>query len=223
MISSKYFSDHKSFLIWTYLMALILLCGCDQAGKTAVSKKNGKKLKSDTMISLPVTTTAVKDTIPLNDCPRGASEPVVKTSVFPNAHFTLQPDRITGLETFTLPKGDKVKITQSGCEYYILKFQIETSRFAADSTDMNYWKNAAMILMREMSKGISTPLEISKGLDKLSARIRTDQLKPGDDLQLGEEIDFGVSDPREYLTIDRISQLAEQRYLIEITFSYGPI
>ncbi|WP_374949942.1 hypothetical protein [Mucilaginibacter sp.] len=218
MSFSKPFSVPKSFSVWPYLMALSLLCGCDQAGKTAVEKKIVKKSKSDTVISLPATKPTVTDTTQQSDCPRAASESVVKTNVFPNAHFNLQADRMTGIETFTLPEGDKVKIIQSGCEYYTLKFQIETARFAADTTDITYWENASVILMKEVNKGLHTPLEISKGLEKLSAQKNAD--KP---LQLGDEIDFGGPDPREYLSIDRIGQLAGQRYLIEITFSYGPM
>ncbi|RYE23630.1 MAG: hypothetical protein EOP42_23085 [Sphingobacteriaceae bacterium] len=199
------------------LLGILFLAGCDQPKKPAVKKESVKEASA----ANPGDST-VADTLNPADCPRAAATPVAKKSIFPDARFALQPDHHTGIETFTLPKGDKITIKQSGCEYYVLNFRMETSRFAADTTDLLYWGDATIQLMREVNKGISTPLEISKGLSKLAARLQAgknskNRLKPD------EEIDFGGTDPREYLTVNRISQLADQRFLLEITFNYGPI
>lgn len=88
---------------------------------------------------------------------------------------------------------------------------------------MQYWANAVLLLMREVNKGISTPLAIDNGLEKLAARLQADRSKNQSGLTLNEEIDFGGPDPRQYLTIDRISKPADGHYLLKITFSYGPI
>lgn len=185
--------------------------------KPAVKKEAVKEASATTPGS-----SAVTDTLNPADCPRAAATPVAKKSTFPDARFVLQPDHHTGIETFTLPKGDKITIKQSGCEYYVLDIRMETSRFAADTTDLPYWGDATIQLIREVNKGISTPLEISKGLNKLAARLQADK-NSKDRLKQDEEIDFGGTDPREYLTFNRISQLADQRFLLEIIFSYGPI
>lgn len=68
------------------------------------------------------------------DCPRSAAEPVVKKAVFPRTTFRLQPDTHTGIETVTCPNGDQVIIRHEGCEYYALRFQFTTSRFAPPTT-----------------------------------------------------------------------------------------
>ncbi|TDO19317.1 hypothetical protein [Pedobacter duraquae] len=220
--SSGYYLKSANLLAHFSLLISLLVTGCGPAPEHPVASNNTKKAKPDT-ISAPVVSQVVPDTTNQTECPRGASEPVVKKSVFPDAHFVLQADRMTGLETFSMPQGDKVKITQSGCEYYTLKFEIETTRFAADTTDLSYWRSAAITLMRQVNKGLQTPLEIVKGLDAVSARIKSGESNPADMLSLGEEVDYGGSDPREYLTIDRISRLADKRYLLQITFSYGPM
>ena len=213
----------KSKGLWLFTLALLIfLAGCGPSPRQSVARNNTKKAKPDT-VPAPVISQVVPDTTNQTECPRGASEPVVKKSVFPDAHFVLQADRMTGIETFSLPQGDKVKITQSGCEYYTLKFEIETTRFAADTTDLSYWPKAAITLMRQINNGLQTPLEIVKGLDAVSARIKSGESNPADMLSLGEEVDYGGSDPREYLTIDGISRLANKRYLLQITFSYGPM
>ena len=84
----------------------------------------------------------------------------VKKDEFLDARFALQPDGRTGIETLTLTDGDKVTLTQSGCEYFILKFKFETSRFAADTTNVPYWGNAALSFMRKIEKGLDVPLDV---------------------------------------------------------------
>ncbi|WDF57382.1 FEKKY domain-containing protein [Mucilaginibacter sp. KACC 22063] len=158
-----------------------------------------------------------------DDCPRGAAVPVIKKAVFPNVHFALQSDHNTGIETLTLANGDKLTLKQFGCEYYNLSFFFETAQFAADTTDIAYWGNASLSLLRQVRKGLDTPLDIDTALNRLAAHIEKDKLKSGKGLEMGEEIDFGGPDPRQYLTIDQVSQLANKRYMIKITFSYGPI
>lgn len=208
---------------------LLLCCGISILLTVACTNATRKPDKADTTRSKrPDTTVKVAakpaiDTAMETDCPRGASEPVIQPAVFPDVRFALQADGMTGIETFSLPQGDRVKITQSGCEYYTLKFDIETSKFAADTTNLQYWHEAALTLMRQINKGMVTPLEISKGLEAMSARIKSGKSDPADLLSLGEELDYGGSDPRDYLTMDRISQLDNKRYLLEITFSYGPM
>lgn len=77
--------------------------------------------------------------------------------------------------------------------------------------------------MRELNKGLDVPLDIALALDKLYARIAQDRSTAQKMLELGEEIDFGGADPREYLVIERISRLADQRFAVKLSLSYGPM
>ncbi|OKS87458.1 hypothetical protein [Mucilaginibacter polytrichastri] len=219
----KYFAKVKKCYTLISLVAFAFLTGCNTHEKKPVKVKYNKEIKVDTTTAVAAPILASADTMKPIDCPRGAAGPVVKKSIFPGAHFALQADGITGIETLTLPQGDKVTIKQSGCEYYILNVEIETSRFAADTTDINYWYTAALTLMRELNSGLNTPLEINKGLNKLAGRIKAGQAGTQNQLKLNDEIDFGGPDPRQYLTVDHISQIVDHGYLVNLTFSYGPI
>lgn len=216
----KYFGKFKGVLL--YLMAILVLNACKQPSKAPAAKQDTLK-KVATAPATPTVQKTVTDTVNEDECPRGASEPVVKKTVFPNAQFTLQPDHITGIETLTLNNGDKLTIKQSGCEYYVLAFRFETSRYAADTTDVTYWSSTALTLMREVVKGVDVPLEMNVALNKLSARLEKDKLNSESKLTLAEEIDFGGPDPRQYLTIDQITQLSNQHYVVQISLTYGPI
>ncbi len=44
------------------------------------------------------------------DCVRGAAEPIIKKSVFPNTDFKLQLDKISGIETVVFDNNDKLII-----------------------------------------------------------------------------------------------------------------
>jgi len=220
MITFKYQPLFKTNRVWLCLLTAVLMNACKQPAKAPASKKDTIAKTEKSIIAVPAAEQSVTDT---DECPRGVAEPVVKKDVFPKANFALQPDHRTGIETLTLNDGEKVTIKQLGCEYYILSFKFETSRFAADTNDVAYWANAALSLMHKVNKGIDTPLEISEALTKLSGRIEKDKSGSGDKLKLGEEIDFGGPDPRQYLTIERITKLADQRYAIELSLSYGPI
>jgi hypothetical protein len=209
------------FQVLLCLFTVILLNACNQSPKAPVTKHTVTK-KANNVTSY-VDQKATPDTAGMDECPRGVAEPVVQKAVFPDAHFTLQSDNRSGIETLTLKSGDRLILKQSGCEYYILDLRFETSRFAADTADVAYWGNAALELMRQTAVGLDVPLEIDLALKKLSARLEKDKSVSEGKLTVGEEIDFAGPDPRQYLTIDRITQLADQRYAIEISLSYGPI
>lgn len=221
-----------SFLIKRHITRLpqIIMCvliavslhACKQPDKTPANKKDTVTKTQTKTVTTP-TPKAITDTTGMDECPRGVAEPVVKKDVFPDAHFALQPDKRTGIETLTLKGGDKLILTQSGCEYYRLNFRFETSRFAADTGNVAYWGNAALSLMRQVVSGLDVPLEIDTALSKLSARLDRDKSHYEEKLALGEEIDFGGPDPRQYLIIERVTRLADQRYAVEVSLSYGPI
>jgi hypothetical protein len=222
MISYSFRPISKLFITLCGVLVIVLY-GCKQPAKPQVKKADTIVNTDTTSINAVPVVKTTTDTAVTDDCPRGAAEPVVKKDVFPDTHFALQADHKTGIETLTLPTGDKLIIKQYGCEYYNLNFKFETSRYGADTTNIPYWSNAALLLLRQASKGLHSPLEISAALKKLSARLENDRSAPGHELAIGEEIDFGGPDPRQYLTLDRITQLPNRQYAVEIQLSYGPI
>jgi len=210
-------TNHRVY-IFCILVSSLFLYACTQPAK---KNEPVKKAQPKTAIAPAAkVNVAATDT---DECPRGIAEPVVNKSVFPDAQFALQPDHRTGIETLTLKDGDKLILKQSGCEYYTLSLTFETSRFAADTADVAYWGDKALLLMRQVAKGIDVPLQVDTALNKLALRLEKDKLGNGIKLAVGEEIDFGGPDPRQYLIIDRVTRLANQRYAIEVSLSYGPI
>jgi hypothetical protein len=207
---------------WLSLLLIVLLSACNQHGNKPLQQQAVTKL-SQTTSAAPTGTITDTDSIATDECPRGAAEPVIKKDIYPKARFALQPDKRTGIETLDLPNGDKLTINQSGCEYYVLTFRFETSRFTADTTDIIYWSTVALAMMQQVNKGLDTPLEIDVALKKLSARIDKDELGTEDKLKLDDEIDFGGPDPRQYLIISRIQKIGNQRYAVELSLNYGPI
>lgn len=154
-----------------------------------------------------------------NDCIRGQAEPIVKKAVFPKTQFAIQPDNISAIETVFFDNGDKLIINHLGCEYYTLSFRFETSRFHKEKTDTSFWYEKTALLINELEKGIDAPLEIKKGIEKLTEVAK----KNKSSLKYGEEIDFGGNEIREFVTLDGIEKINKNKFAVTITFSAGPL
>ena len=154
-----------------------------------------------------------------DDCVRGQAEPIIKKTVFPNTKFILQPDSITAIETVNFNNGDIVTIRNWGCEYYVLTFRFETSRFQADTTAMKYWYVTTYRLLKEMKHGIDAPVDIEKGLQALNNHIS----KNLSDLQLETEIDFADHGFQQYIIVEQIEKLTNKKFAITVSFATGPL
>jgi hypothetical protein len=220
MIKNLY--SHKSLLYKSVacMLTLLFLQSCNQSEKRPAGNKDTVRVLTAVPKTEPLKN-PIADTLTAGDCPLGPAEPVLKKDLYPRATFALQSDKRTGIETLLLENGDKLIIKQSGCEYYVLHFRFETSRFEADTSDMAYWSNTALTMLRQINKGLRTPLDIAEAFKQLSARL--EQGKSGAKLNIGDEIDFGGPDPRQYMIIERISKTADNRYLLELSLNYGPI
>lgn len=178
--------------------------------------------KSVTIDSVKLTNTKASQTIneqdQRNNCVRGQAEPVIQKKVYPNTSFVLQPDSLTAIEIVNFDNGDKLTIKNWGCEYYILTFRFETSRFKADTTAMKYWYATAYKIMTEMKKGIDAPINIEKGLAALNEHISKNEF----DLKLQTEIDFGGEEIRDFVSVEQIEKLSENNYALTISFTTGP-
>ncbi|HEY3403582.1 MAG TPA: hypothetical protein VGK59_09360, partial [Ohtaekwangia sp.] len=113
--------------------------------------------------------------------------------------------------------GDRLIISNGGCEYYVLTFRFETSRFEADTTDLNFWSSRIVELMNGVTDGIDAPTDIKKATSILRRHIEAEQI------QLYDEITFEPGEIRGYITIDRIQKVDNKRYGLEISYIVGPL
>jgi hypothetical protein len=158
-----------------------------------------------------------------NNCTRGRAEPIIKKDIFPNTTFVLQPDSLTATETVIFKNGDNLIIHNCGCEYYVLTFRFETTKFAQDATNLLYWYQAAGILMTGMLASLNAPIDIKRGLVFLESYYLRDKKNNYINLKLGEEIDFDGSDIRTFVTLDKIEKLSDKKFGVTISFAMGPL
>lgn len=158
-----------------------------------------------------------------NECVREQAEPVIQKEDYPNTIFVLQPDSLTAIETVSFDNGDKLIIRNWGCEYYVLTFRFETTKFQQDTTNLEYWFKAVNRLMTGMLSGLETPIDIKRGLVFLDNYIFKDKKKKFKNLKLGDEIDFDGSKTRSFVTVDRIEKMTDKKYAVTISFATGPL
>ena len=77
--------------------------------------------------------------------------------------------------------------------------------------------------MSEIAKGLDSPINIDKGTKELINFIDKDQPNNYANLKLQEEIDFGGEDIRNYVAVDRIQKIDDNKYAIEISYVIGPL
>lgn len=202
-------------------LTTILLISCETKKTSDQNKITSDTIKTaDIQENESATTDSLKteEEFDYSDCIRGQAATVIKKTVYSNAIFTLNQDNHTGTETIDLKNGDKLIINNWGCEYYVLTFRFETERFNADTADTKYWLDKAVVLMREIEKGLDAPLDIEGGT------IATlNYLKENKDYNLGEEIVYDGDVIRDFVTFDRIQKLNDRRFAIEISFATGPL
>lgn len=158
-----------------------------------------------------------------DECVRGQAQPIVRKSVFPNTRFTLDADSLTGTETVEFDNGDRLTIQNQGCEYFILTFRFETSRFREDAANIPYWYRQSAVLASEIRKGVDAPFALEQGVERLIRHIELD--KPNDyaNLKYGQEIDYGGTDIRSYVTLDKVEKLSDSAFAITMSFTDGPL
>jgi hypothetical protein len=100
----------------------------------------------------------------------------------------------------------------------VLTFRFETTRFQADTTDINYWMDKIVILMTEIENSIDAPLDIPAGT--LATR---NYLNANKTYSLGEEIVFDDDIIRDFVTFDRVQWIGDEKYAIEISYATGPL
>jgi hypothetical protein len=157
-------------------------------------------------------------------CVRSIPQPIVKKSVFPNANFALKNiDYVgvvvpLGLETVELNNGDKVAITNSGCENFTLSFQFETSRFTGQVQDTKYWFARSVELMRQIEPGLESSINLTQGIATLEKYLMTN-----DNPSIGQEIVYGSQEIRSIVQLADVKKLGNQSFTVKVIFSIGPL
>lgn len=152
-----------------------------------------------------------------SDCVRGVAEPILKKSIFPNSTFKLNTDHLTAIETTDLKSGDRLIIENDGCEYYVLAFRFETSRFQGDTTNVLFWLDKGHTLLTEVEEGINSS-HVTDGIRGIKTFLETKK-----NITLQEEINFNDSEIRFFGLVRRIQKITSSRYGVEIVFAVGPL
>lgn len=205
------------------ILTLCLTIGLFACNSTAdrqdSSSVNSTTTDSTSLTSIQPTKSETETTF---DCVRGQAEPIIKKEYFPNTTFTLQPDSLTAIEIVQFDNGDRLTIKNWGCEYYVLTFNFETSRFQGDTADLKYWYQATMQLMTNMLSSIDAPIDIKRGLVFLESYYLRDNKNNFKNLKLGDEIDFDGNEIRSYVTLDRIEKI-NNKFGVTVSFAIGPL
>jgi hypothetical protein len=203
------------------VLTIILLSGCGtKHDDKALTTEDSTTIQELADKEINVDSAEAVDDFDNSDCTRGQAQSVTKRTVYPNAIFKLNSDKHTGTETVELKNGEKLIINNWGCEYFVLTFRIETERFKADTTNTMYWLDKAAILMNEIQDGIDAPLNIQGGLQAIPLHLASMDSRM---YELGEEIVFKDDIIRDFVTLDRIQKISDNRFAVEISFATGPL
>jgi hypothetical protein len=203
------------------ILIIILLIGCQTKKGVEQNEVDNADtvLTADKVVQTSESTDSTKteENFDTSDCIRGQAEPILKKDKFPNSSFKINEDGLSGTETTDLKNGDKLIIINGGCEYYVLAFRFETSRFQGDTTDINFWASKIVDFMTEISDGIDAPIDLKKGTKALNEYIKLNQI------QILEDVTFEPGEIRTYLNIDRIQKIDNKNYGLEISYIVGPL
>lgn len=195
----------------------IILVACNSPQNNNSNEKGNSKVINSVSLN-----TEIKQE-PSIECTRGKAEPIIDREVFPNTSFNLQSDGISGIESVNYGDGERLIIHNWGCEYYVLTFRFETTKFYHDTTDLAYWYRSAWRLTTNMLAGIDAPINIKRALVYLDSYILKKSRQNFKLAKLGEEIEFDGSELRQFITVDRIEKLTENKYAVIISFTRGPL
>lgn len=199
---------------------LLSLAGCDST-QTEKSKEEEKSKDSLVETTPKEEVNTVADL--RNECVRGQASAIVKKEVFKKSTFAVQADSLTGIEIVELPNGDLLTIKNWGCEYYVLTFRFETSRFQNDTSDLPFWFDKAQDFLIDIKNGIQAPIDLAGGIQALNSRCESSFHMNYESFSIGDEVDYGDGDMRSFVVVDRIQKLSEKKYAIEISFAVGPL
>lgn len=159
------------------------------------------------------------------DCIRGTPQRIINKKHYPPATFKLTknkeyPFEQTGTEKVRLDKNTNLIIFNSGCEYFSLTFSYELSGFSHKLSDTKFWYQKAISLMAKLEKGIRSTDKwlIKKGTKALKLYIKKTRTP-----KFETDIDFGISEIREFVIVKKAVKQGQNKYQFEVSFSVGPL
>lgn len=159
----------------------------------------------------------------LGDCTRGRPKPIIKKTIYPDTEFHLNEDSLTATEIVKMHNGDRLTITNAGCEYVTLKFRFETTRFAYDTTNHEFWFRAGSELMKETLAGLDAPIDLERGVGALDHFIEADKQNDFKNLSYNKDIDYGINEIRNIVNVESVEKLNDDKAAFTISFSVGPL
>jgi len=109
---------------------ILLLIGCISCNTNATKETANSTVHIDSFTGIEYDES---DTMELSGCARGADEPILKRSAFPQAVFQFGQDSFSATEHTMLKNRDSLIVIHSGCEYYVLTFRFVSSAPVTDS------------------------------------------------------------------------------------------
>lgn len=203
------------------LLSFTLVLFACHSSNEAVQNKEEKTMIPDSIPAKQEGKTRIAETG--TNCNRGTAEPIVRKGTFSNSTFELQPDKLTGVETINQDNGDKIRIRNWGCDYYALTFRFETDRFKGEPSNVGFWYKRTVTLLNELNKNLDAPVDIVKGTERLITAIEDNVPTGYENMKYNEEFDFGEEAPRNFVSIDKVEQLDNGKFAIEVTFAKGPL
>jgi hypothetical protein len=174
---------------------------------------------------LAIQTAEANETVPsVIECVRSTPTPIVKKSVFPNTRFSLRKTNnnqvisAEGTETVKLKNGDRLTITNGGCESVSLTFSFETNRPLGKTKGAKYWYRRSVSLMNQIVDGLNSPLNLKQGIAALE-NYGAKNSQP----EFDTTIDYGGRDILSNVVLREIATAANGKTIVKILFYYGPL
>jgi hypothetical protein len=158
------------------------------------------------------------------NCARPIPSSIVNKSVYPKTKFVLKKINDLGqsipegIETVIFKNGDRLDISNSGCEMFALNFRFETSQIGGKTKDNKYLYNRSAWLMSQILPGLKPSINLKGGIAALK-KYAAKQTNP----EIGKEISYGDREIRSVVKLREIKQLPNQKVVMEILFYYGPL
>ena len=202
----------------TAFLLLVQITSCSQTDKQVDSSiLNTKNTKAQATPESRQTSDPVQPQISDFNCVRAVPEASLDLAVYPDRSFTLI-DSTSATEAVGLNNGDRLIINHGGCEYFVQTYRFETTRWHSDSTDVLFWYKKALKLLGEIEKADQSPIDMKAGITAMGEYIEQHK-----EIKLEHEIDFADSEIRHFVTLDRIEQLDQGKFAVEVTFAIGPL
>ena len=194
-----------------FSISFLILLGCQSNS----INESGKYSNIDSTHIFTQDTTNVYDSIH-DECIRGLPEPFLNKSMFRSTSFRLINRE--GFETGLLENGDRLDVKNYGCEYYILSFSFQTTRFRTDSLNFILCCDQILDLLYEVKNKATSAVAIN---DMINTFEKLKMGKSANNFQ--DEFIIYEGDISTQLKVNRIRQISGYTANYIFDYSIGPL